>query len=380
MRAIAAATGVSDLPATGSFGQPDGGHLSAFDGYAVGYKRARGGNPLILVAGLDIGESHLVDEGAVAGDPDVRADEVVDRASLEAFVKGAQEYVIGLVRTDGREAFTRAKSALRDPDGPWRHGPIYLFIMESTGYTIFHGAFPNRFEFQRPTDTLRDEVTGELILPQIIKAATDNPDGGFVTYYFDNPDDDTDSAEIPKVTYARQHVFEIPGPDGGTVPYALIFGAGIYGDPQAQESAAGPKNWLARFGRAVASQAVEMISNRMTGPSVDPSQVTLAGQSMLRDATTLAQSDPVVDPRVPARWQNTDPWPAREDSWTGYRAMSLSDVLLNSSFRIALTSGDEGRRRRPLDGLGPRRADGVRRRRGRVPRRQRHDRHAGRGL
>ena len=379
--AIAAATGVSDLPATGSFGRPDGGHLSATGGYAVGYKRdSGGGNPLILVAGLDIGESHLVDEDTVAGDPDVRADEVVDRASLKAFVKGAEEYVLGLFRTDGREAFTRAKSALRDPGGPWRHGPIYLFIMESTGYTIFHGAFPNRFEFQRPTDTLRDEVTGELILPQIIEAATGNPDGGFVTYYFDNPDDDTDSATIPKVTYARQRVFESRRPDGSTFPYPLIFGAGIYGDPQAQESAVGPKNWLARFGRAVASQAVEMISNRMTGPSVDASQVTLAGQSMYRGAATLAQSGPVLDPGDPARWQNTDPWPAREDSWTGYRTMSLSDVLLNSSFRIALTGGDEGRRRRPLDGLGPRRADGVRRRRGRVPRRQCHDRHAGRGL
>ena len=212
--------------------------------------------------------------------------------------------------------------------------------MEPTGYTIFHGAFPSRFEFQTPTDTLRDEVTGELILPQIIRAATDHPDGGFVTYYFDDPDDDDDRADIPKLTYARQHVFEVAGPDGSTRPYPLIFGAGIYGDPQAQESAAGPKNWLARFGRAVASQAVEMISNRMTGPSADASQVTLAGQSMFRDAATLAQSGPVVEPGVPARWQNTDPWPPQEDSWTGDRTMSLSDVLLNSSFRIALTDGD----------------------------------------
>ena len=337
-RAIAAATGLENMGATVSFRRPDGGDLSTIGGYAVGYRR--GANPLILVAGLDIGESDLVDEDAVAGDPDVRADEVVDRASLKAFVKGAQEYVLELFRTDGREAFTRAKSALRDPDGPWRYGPIYLFIMEPTGYTIFHGAFPNRFEFQRPTGTLRDVVTGELILPQIIEVATSNPDGGFVTYYFDNPDDDTDSADIPKVTYARQHVFEVAGPDGSTRPYPLIFGAGIYGDPQAQESAAGPKNWLARFGRAVAGQAVEMISNRMTGPSADASQVTLAGQSMFRGAATLAQSGPVLDPGDPARWQNTDPWPPQEDSWTGYRTMSLSDVLLNSSFRIALTGGD----------------------------------------
>ncbi len=288
-RTIAAATGAADLPATGNFGRPDGGHLSATGGYAVGYKRVSG-NPLILVAGLDIGESHLTDEDTVAGDPDVRADEVVDRASLKAFVKGAEEYVLGLFRTDGREAFTRAKSALRDPDGPWRHGPIYLFIMEPTGYTIFHGAFPNKFEFQRPTDTLRDEVTGKLILPQIIEAAGSNPDGGFVTYYFDNPDDDTDSATVPKVTYARQRVFESRRPDGSTFPYPLIFGAGIYGDPDVVTEA-GPNRTveavLPQVMRAMTAGTVDAISNRLrqASPGSPPAaKASLGGASTLTEA------------------------------------------------------------------------------------------------
>ena len=282
--------------------------------------------------------------------------------------------------TDGREAFTKAKGALRDPDGPWRHGPIYLFIIESTGYTIFHGAFPNRFEFQKPTDTLRDEVTGELILPQIIEVATSNPDGGFVKYYFDNPDDDTDSATIPKVTYARQHVFQITRPDGSTVPYPLIFGAGIYGDPQTQVSAEGPKNWLARFGRAVASQAVEMISN----PDDRAGRGRVAGDS---GRTKLAPRR-----RQPGA-ERPGPGPRRPGALAAHGSLAPARGLLDGLPRdVAERCPAEllvphcpdwrgrGRRRRPLDGLGPRRADAVRQRRGRVPRRQCHDRHAGRGL
>ncbi len=71
-------------------------------------------------------------------------------------------------------------------------------VIESGGsllgaYTHLHAGFPDRFEFQKPTDVLRDEVTGDLILPQIIEVAQ-TPGGGFVTYHFDNPDDDGDSA------------------------------------------------------------------------------------------------------------------------------------------------------------------------------------------
>ena len=231
--AIAAATGAAALPTTGAFGKPDGGALPAQigGGYAVGFKRTVGGATLIMAAGLDIGESHLAQETVDPGNPRVRADQVVDRASLKTFVTGAKDYVLQLYRAEGRSAFTKAKSIFREPNGRWRHGPVYLFMIEPSGYTTFHGAFPDKYEFQTPTTTLRDQVTGKLILPQIIQAATANEDGGFVKYYFDNPDDDTDSATVPKVTYAVRHVFRGQRPDGSTIEYSLIFGAGIYGDP-----------------------------------------------------------------------------------------------------------------------------------------------------
>lgn len=118
--AIAAATGAAALRTTGSFGNPDGGALPAQiggGGYAVGFRR-EGGSPLILVAGLDIGDAHLDTETVDPGDPSVRADQVVDRATLKTFVNEATDYVLSTFRSEGRAAFNQVKSVLRDPNGP----------------------------------------------------------------------------------------------------------------------------------------------------------------------------------------------------------------------------------------------------------------------
>ena len=176
----------------------------------------------MLLAGFDLSESHLVpirDDDIDYGDPAITAREVVDRATLQAFVTAAGEYVGELLGSGDLAALSKARVALRDPDGPWRHGSVYLFVMDSSGYTLFHGAFPDKYEFQTPTATLKDQVTGKLVLPQLIEAATSSPEGGFVEYYFDNPTDDTDSADIPKVAYARQ----FSGP-----PIDFIIGSGFY--------------------------------------------------------------------------------------------------------------------------------------------------------
>ena len=201
------------------------------------------------------------------GDPEVRADEVVDRASLKTFVNEATDYVLSTFRTQGRAAFNQVKSVLRDPNGPWRHGPVYLFIMEPTGYTIFHGAFPDRFEFRRPTDTLRDQVTNRLILPQIIRTARSNEDGGFVEYYFDNPDDPNDDFNTLKVTYARQHVFRRTLADGSTFEYPLIFGAGIYGDPST-------------VAEDVCPRPAGLTNNTYESPSVTAAQAAAGGDNL----------------------------------------------------------------------------------------------------
>ena len=226
-----------NVAATGMFPDPDGGPVPGIGGYAVGYFSISFSAPLISLVGFDLQEAHLVTEEIDYGDPEITAAQVVDRKTLKRFVTNAANFMSELTGSGDFSAIAKIRIAFRDPNGPWRHGPVYLFVLDRTGYTIFHGAFPDKFELNTPTTTLRDAVTGELILPQIITAATGSPEGGFVRYHFDNPDDDTDSAEIPKVTYAREATFRVPGTDGTTIEARFIVGAGIYGDPVSNDFA-----------------------------------------------------------------------------------------------------------------------------------------------
>ena len=224
-----------------------------FDATSLGIPGASGhaavfllgsGTPILLLAGFDLDESHLIKEAIDSGDPAVTARDVVDRETLKAFVAQAGEWFIPLVATaTDPAAISKARIAARDPDGPWRHGPVYIYVLDLTSNIIlFHGAFPDRFEWRPLVATVRDVVTGELILPQVIEAAKSSPEGGFVEYYFDDPTDDTDSADIPKVGYARQFAAEIPRADGTVFPLEVIIGSGFYGRAPEEVTAADVKD------------------------------------------------------------------------------------------------------------------------------------------
>ena len=107
----------------------------------------------------------------------------------------------------------------------------------------------------------RDGVTGELILPQVIAAATSDPEGGFVEYFYDDPTDDTDSADIPKVGYAREFKGEF---DTGEriITFDFIVGSGFYGsEPEEPEVVAdGPRTEVevTVLGDAVEGLTVEL--------------------------------------------------------------------------------------------------------------------------
>ena len=192
-------------------------------GHAVFY------GPFILLAGAQIEESHFGPELLdIDHTPDVTASEVVDRPTLRSFVNGAIDHFEGLVEVLGFNSATVLQSVFRDENGPWRAGPVYLFIIDRTGYTLFHGAFPDRYEFKLLTGTVLDAVTGEPILQQIINAATQSDDGGFVEYHFDNPDDDTDSAEVPKLAFVRERTITFRHPALGEISNRYIIGSGLY--------------------------------------------------------------------------------------------------------------------------------------------------------
>ena len=219
----AAAQAAFTAAAAGDGGPFNVPHVPGAAGYATVHLRAGSPFPYVMLAGFEVGEPHLVpisEEDIDYGDPPLTAREVVDRATLKAFVTAAMEYAIELLASGDLDAMSIARMALRDANGPWRHGPVYLAMMERASRQIlFHAAFPDRFELRRGGIS-RDAATGELIVEQLIAAAESSPEGGFWLYHFDNPADDTDSADIPKVGYARMFA-------GGH----LIINSGFYLSP-----------------------------------------------------------------------------------------------------------------------------------------------------
>ena len=207
-------------------------------GHASVYVSGSTRQPIILLTGFDLQRFHLAREEIDYGGPAITARDVVDRETLKAFVNEAGRYCLGL---QGRDDISRAKIALRDPDGPWRHGSVYLYVLDLiSNIVLIHGAFPDRFELRPLTPTVKDVVTGEFVLPQVLEAAKSNPEGGFVEYFFDDPNDDSDSADIPKVGYARQFTTELDI-GGRVIPLDFIIGSGFYGKAPDDVVTTGPR-------------------------------------------------------------------------------------------------------------------------------------------
>ena len=187
--------------------------------------------PLLHLAGFKLDASHVIEEEIDYGNPTITAKDVVDRETLKAFVTEATNFFAELRTLDTASAASKLRLALRDPDGPWRHGSVYLYILDlNSNIVVLHGAFPDRFELRPLVGIARDGVTGELILPQVLEAAQSSPEGGFVEYFYDDPNDDTDSADIPKVGYAREYISRpVERPDGTIVQSRFIIGSGFYG-------------------------------------------------------------------------------------------------------------------------------------------------------
>ncbi|MDE0126749.1 MAG: hypothetical protein OXN97_19460 [Bryobacterales bacterium] len=227
-------------------------------GYAAVYMSANLGVPLLLLAGFDLNESHVTQEEIDYGDPAVTAKDVVDRETLKAFVAEALKFIVDTVATGDPNAYSKARIALRDPNGPWRHGPVYLYILDrNSNIILLHGAFADRFELQPLVATVRDAVTGKLVLPQVIAAANSSPEGGFVEYFFDDPSDGTDSADIPKVGYARALVDAVRTADGTPFHLNVIVGSGFY----RSSPAGGPAVTSGCADRSISASAVRTQSD-----------------------------------------------------------------------------------------------------------------------
>ena len=270
--------------------------ISGASGYAAAYVSVNTEQPLVLLAGFDLDASHLRDEDIDYGNPAITARDVVDRETLKEFVTEALRFLgrsLSGARTtaESRAAFAKARLALRDPNGPWRHGSVYLYVLDRTSNIILvHGAFPDRFELRPLVPTVRDVVTGELVLLQVLEAASSSPEGGFVEYYFDDPSDDTDSADIPKLGYAREFIRTTTAGDGSEVRTRLVIGSGVY--LKAPETTAVHQNTviksvLPQMMRAMTASTVDAISSRIqqaTSGAPPARELRLAGASTLPEA------------------------------------------------------------------------------------------------
>ena len=272
----------------GAFNVPN---IPGASGYASVYWSVNFNAPILVIAGFELNSSHLIEEQIDYGNPAITARDVVDRETLKAFVEEAWEYFVTSYRTGGVAVLSKVRVALRDPNGPWRHGSVYLYILDRTSNVILlHGGFPDRFELRPLTVTVRDVVTGELVLPQVLEAAASSPEGGYLRYFFDDPSDDSDRADLPKVGYAREFAGEFQGPGGNTIRTRYVVGSGFYlSDPQVTAARHNNvvKSVLPQVMRAMTAGTVDAVSGRIeqatSGGAATARAFSFGGASTLSD-------------------------------------------------------------------------------------------------
>ncbi len=275
-----------------SFGGGQSG-IPAASGHAAAYYATEGGSPIILLTGFDLTEVYLVDfdeENLDYGSPSIQAKDVVNRETLKTFVMEAAGYMRQALETGDPAAQSRSRLALRNPNGPWKHGSVYLYIYDSvTEQTVFNGGFPDRFEFLN-AGISRDAATGELVWDLVQEAAArrrkpeGGSEGGFLLYHFDNPNDDSDEV-APKVGYALELFVPVTLRDGTRVTYEFIVGSGYYPDEVAaaqkqQRKSTSLEAWHLRFGRTVSQQVVDALQQRLSAPPAVGLQLTVAGETV----------------------------------------------------------------------------------------------------
>ena len=280
----------------GSFNVPN---VPGASGYVTVYPSPNLPIPIVLLAGFDLNSSHVVEEDINYGTPAITARDVVDRATLKAFVTQAGNYFlaaqqggdIAAQRGGDIAALSKARIALRDPNGPWRHGSVYLYVLDLTNnIVLLHATEPDRLELYPLVGRVRDAVTGEFVLPQVIAAAQSSPEGGFVEYYYDDPADDTDRADIPKIGYARQFTGQLRRPDGSVIPLNFIVGSGLYGSStEAVAEGGNPviESVLPQVMRAMTASTVDAVSGRIqqaTSSAPPAKGFSLGGATTLSDA------------------------------------------------------------------------------------------------
>ena len=186
--------------------------------YAVEYTSGLSGQNLVLVGGYYQNVSNVVTSIPKMAPPKVTASEVVDRETLKTFVEAAAQ-IYRETMLDDYGQLSHVKNAFRTEGSDWKSGSIYIFIMSSDGFVLFHGADPSR-EGRVALDF--EDSYGVKVVRRLIDAATTGD--GYVEYHYNDPTVAGDEAfGSPKLSYATG--FHLPDRD-----QLFIVGAGIYLD------------------------------------------------------------------------------------------------------------------------------------------------------
>ena len=83
--------------------------------------------------------------------------------------------------------------------GDWNSGSTYLILVDKQGRSIAHGYYESA---PGHDITVWRDARGTDVVQKLIEAAQADEQGGFVDYYWDDPDDPSDDSTSPKSAYA----------------------------------------------------------------------------------------------------------------------------------------------------------------------------------
>ncbi len=162
--------------------------------YAMRYFAPTINTDLVVVGGYYQDLSALVTPLPNIPVPAVTAADVVDDESLKQFVEGAAQWSTELFNHVGFAGVLHWKVEFRKDvkdGGVFKDGLVYLYSMTPDGFVVFHGLDAwreGRIVINNPD--IRGDTT---FVRRIIQEAQSG--GGFVDYYWDNPDDPNDDQE-----------------------------------------------------------------------------------------------------------------------------------------------------------------------------------------
>ena len=228
--------------------EQEGDEETAKIAYATSYLSGTTGTTVILIGGYYQDPSQAVAatfDPSIIAPPEVTAADVVDRETLQAFVRGAKDSYSNALEQFGVNELLQHQDVFRVEGGPWRQGSIYFFMFTTEGHVIFHGADRAR-ELRDATHF--EDINGIKVVQELIKLA--RAGGGFLEYNYDDPavtgDEDTGS---PKIGYAELITFQ---------GREYVLGAGFYtGDPERSLRLTSTEVEVTVLGDAVEGLAVE---------------------------------------------------------------------------------------------------------------------------